>query len=350
MGWSLAGILGAAAKAVGDTGQEWARRGIIEEEKIRSEERAMERQKELANYQDEILAAREARRDELAEKKLAKERESLAENNQIIEREAADRNIKPGTQEFFKFGAQFALDSGRPDLAKHYSDQWDKLRDDDLKREQAAAMRARGGGGGGGGGRGDDLKEAAAISKQRELDMKRIERLGTFNTLVEDPNNPGKTKVIPDDSGVDVLMSIYDKTGGSMSAVTDSAAAARREIKKNPKIDFATAAGDYFQGRVDTARTDALRNSGMVPVNDFGQSSSNAGVGNSIPSLGFLSTNTEPQFRDALPSTPAERLSAASVRRSGGGGSTGRGAGKSEPTQLYTTDKSGNKIPIPSGY
>ena len=314
MGWSLTGILGAVGKAVGDTAQDWAKRGIIEDERIRSEERSTARAKEMADYQDELLANREARKEELAEKKAGKERESLAENNQIIEREARDQGIKPGTQEFFKFGAQFALDSGRPELAKHYSEQWDKLRDDDWKREQAALSRAnsaaiRGAAGG--------AKESEMSRKQQELDMKYIEKIGTIKKTMPDPDNPGKTLRYEDDSAVPVLMEIYRNNGGNMSLVSASVAGGQQMLRDNPKLDLATATGTYYQWKMDTARTDALRDSGKVPVNDFGQRSSNAGFDASIPSVPLLSTGTESQFRNPLPSTPAEKLSAASSRRSG---------------------------------
>ena len=314
MGWSLTGILGAVGKAVGDTAQDWAKRGIIEDERVRSEERATARAKEMADYQDEIAARREERKDELAEKKTAKERESFAENNQIIEREAADRKIKPGTQEFFKFGAQFALDSGRPDLAKHYSEQWDKLRDDDWKREQDTLSRAntaaiRGAAA--------SAKETEMSRKQQEFDMKYIEKMGTIKKTMPDPDNPGKTLRYEDDSAVPVLMEIYRKNGGNMDLVSSAIAGGQQMLRDNPKLDLATATGTYYERKKDIARTDALRDSGKVAVNNFGQSSSNAGFDGSIPSVPLLSTGTESQFRNPLPSTPAEELSAASSRRSG---------------------------------
>jgi hypothetical protein len=154
MGWSLAGILGAAAKAVGDTGQEWARRGIIEEEKIRSEERAMERQKELADYQDEILGRREERTVELKEKFDLKKRDKDATTVGALEWAATEDpegpKLKKGTPAFHEWMASQLSASGEEGLAKNQTDAAKALRDDvradrslDAQMANAAASRAQ---------------------------------------------------------------------------------------------------------------------------------------------------------------------------------------------------------------
>ena len=176
MGWSLAGILGAAAKAVGDTGQEWARRGISEEEKIRSEERAMERQKEMADYQDEILGRREERAVELKEKFDLKKREKDATTVGALEWAATEDpegpKLKKGTPAFHEWMASQLSASGEEALAKNQTDAAKALRDDvradrslDAQMANAAASRAQ---------------SAASMAAAREdrlanLDLKREE-------------------------------------------------------------------------------------------------------------------------------------------------------------------------------
>ena len=176
MGWSLTGILGAVGRAVGDTAQEWAKSGLLEEAKVRDDERALARQKDLASYQDELTSAREERVQALKERVDLQKREKDATTVGALEWAATEDpegpKLKKGTPEFHEWMASQLSASGEEALAKNQTDAAKALRDDvradrqlDVQIANAAASRAQ---------------SAASMTAAREdrlasLDLKREE-------------------------------------------------------------------------------------------------------------------------------------------------------------------------------
>lgn len=176
MGWSLTGILGAVGRAVGDTAQEWAKSGLLEEAKVRDDERALARQKDLASYQDELTSAREERVQAMKEKVDLQKREKDAATVGAIEWAATEDpegpKLKKGTPAFHEWMASQLSASGEEALAKNQTDAAKALRDDvradrqlDVQIANAAASRAQ---------------SAASMTAAREdrlasLDLKREE-------------------------------------------------------------------------------------------------------------------------------------------------------------------------------
>ncbi len=179
MGWSLTGILGAVGRAVGDTAQEWAKSGLLEEAKVRDDERALARQKDLASYQDELTSAREERVQALKERVDLQKREKDATTVGALEWAATEDpegpKLKKGTPAFHEWMASQLSASGEEALAKNQADMAAKLRDDvradrqlDVQMANAAASRAQ---------------SAATLGAAREdrlaaLDLKREELKG----------------------------------------------------------------------------------------------------------------------------------------------------------------------------
>ena len=176
MGWSLTGILGAVGKAVGDTAQDWAKRGIIEDEKIRSEERSTARAKEMADYQEGLASAREERVMALKEKVDLQKRDKDATTVGALEwaatKDPEGPQLKKGTVAFHDWMQSQLSASGEEGLAKNQADMAAKLRDDvradkslEVQMANAAASRAQ---------------SAASLGAAREdrlaaLDLKREE-------------------------------------------------------------------------------------------------------------------------------------------------------------------------------
>ena len=176
MGWSLTGILGAVGKAVGDTAQDWAHRGIIEDEKIRSEERSTARAKEMADYQEGLASAREERVMALKEKVDLQKRDKDATTVGALEwaatKDPEGPQLKKGTVAFHDWMQSQLSASGEEGLAKNQADMAAKLRDDvradkslEAQMANAAASRAQ---------------SAASLGAAREdrlaaLDLKREE-------------------------------------------------------------------------------------------------------------------------------------------------------------------------------
>lgn len=218
MGWSLTGILGAVGKAVGDTAQDWAKRGIIEDEKIRDDERALARQKDLASYQDELTSAREERVQALKERVDLQKREKDATTVGALEWAATEDpegpKLKKGTPAFHEWMASQLSASGEEALAKNQTDAAKALRDDvradrqlDVQMANAAASRAQ---------------SAASMAAAREdrlasLDLKREElktkqekehraEMANLGTLKFKDKTTGEDKL--DTSGYPVLRKV----------------------------------------------------------------------------------------------------------------------------------------------
>lgn len=154
MGWSLTGILGAVGKAVGDTAQDWAKRGIIEDERIRSEERSTARAKEMADYQEGLAASREERVQALKEKVDLQKREKDATTVGALEwaatKDPEGPKLEKGTVAFHDWMQSQLSASGEEGLAKNQADMAAKLRDDvradkslEVQMANAAASRAQ---------------------------------------------------------------------------------------------------------------------------------------------------------------------------------------------------------------
>lgn len=154
MGWSLTGILGAVGKAVGDTAQDWAKRGIIEDERIRSEERSTERAKEMADYQEGLAASREERVAALKEKLDLQKRDKDATTVGALEwaatKDPEGPQLKKGTVAFHDWMQSQLSASGEEGLAKNQADMAKTLRDDvradkslEAQMANAAASRAQ---------------------------------------------------------------------------------------------------------------------------------------------------------------------------------------------------------------
>jgi len=179
MGWSLTGILGAVGKAVGDTAQDWAHRGIVEDELVRKEERATARAKEMADYQEELASAREERVMALKEKADLQKREKDATTVGALEwaatKDPEGPQLKKGTPAFHEWMSSQLSASGEEALAKNQMDAAKALRDDvradkslEAQMANAAASRAQ---------------SAASLGAAREdrlanLDLKREELKG----------------------------------------------------------------------------------------------------------------------------------------------------------------------------
>ena len=176
MGWSLTGILGAVGKAVGDTAQDWAKRGIIEDERVRSEERGTARAKEMADYQEWLASAREERVMALKEKVDLQKREKDATTVGALEwaatKDPEGPQLKKGTVAFHDWMQSQLSASGEEGLAKNQADMAAKLRDDvradkslEAQMANAAASRAQSAASLG----------AAREDRQAALDLKREE-------------------------------------------------------------------------------------------------------------------------------------------------------------------------------
>lgn len=176
MGWSLTGILGAVGKAVGDTAQDWARRGIIEDENIRKEERTTARAKEMADYQEGLTASREERVQALKEKVDLRKREKDAAIVGALQwtatKDPEGPKLEKGTVAYHDWMQSQLSASGEEALAKNHADMSKTLRDDvradkslEVQMANAAASRAQ---------------SAASLGAAREdrlanLDLKREE-------------------------------------------------------------------------------------------------------------------------------------------------------------------------------
>lgn len=146
MGWSMNGILAGALGGLGKGMSDWAGREIADEKKIAEEARLVERQKEMARYQDEIAGNRDVSRAELAQKMADKsevsKRESMATNMTEVNSHNAELGLKKGSKEWMQEGAKFLLESGRPDEAKIFLEQYKSERDYDARLAEVAARRA----------------------------------------------------------------------------------------------------------------------------------------------------------------------------------------------------------------
>ena len=244
MGWSMNGILAGALGGLGKGMSDWAGREITDEKKIAEEGRLVERQKEMARFNDEIAGNRDVSRAELAEKMRLRaemqEKDSKATMLGLAGEEAAKKGLKEGTPEFFKFVSKFAADSGELGVAKEYMAQADKFEDNDLRRKQiegqlasvAESRRGR-----------EDEKDEAANARKYQQDSKIIETLGTLSFTVSDPDNPGKTLTQRDDTGQAALISLYQRSNGNMQLVSEAGAGGqalqRSDPKKYPKLGMA---------------------------------------------------------------------------------------------------------------
>lgn len=262
MGWSMSGILAGAAQGFGKGIADWAGREIADEKKIGEEARLVERQKEMARYNDELAGARDVARAELTEK--IKERvemrdkESKATVLGLAGEEAAKAGLKEGTPEFFKFVSKFADDSGEVGLGEKYMGRADKFEDNALRRKQieaqlssvAESRRGR-----------DDAKVQAQEARKYQQDSKIIETLGTLSFREPDPDNPGKSLTHKDETGQAALISLYQQTNGNMQVVSEAGAGGqalqRSDPKKYPKLGMAIDA--YSKMQIEKRRAEAAK-------------------------------------------------------------------------------------------
>ena len=259
MGWSMSGILAGAAQGFGKGIADWAGREIADEKKIGEEARLVERQKEMARYNDEIAGNRDVSRAELAQKMADKsevgKRESMAANMKLAGEEAAKAGLKEGTPEFFKFVSKFADDSGEVGLGEKYMGRADKFEDNALRRKQieaqlssvAESRRGR-----------DDAKVQAQEARKYQQDSKIIETLGTLSFSEPDPDT-GKSRTYKDDTGQAALISLYQQTNGNMQLVSEAGAGGqalqRSDPKKYPKLGMAIDA--YSKMQIEKRRAEA---------------------------------------------------------------------------------------------
>lgn len=348
MGWSLKGLLGASLSAVGSTAQDWARKGMEADRLAERDAAQFERQKEMARYNDELAGARKERELELTaaheEKKSTKERARIAEAVKTIDEAAEANKLKKNTPEYFSFAAGEALRSGDAGLTKHFSDQWDKLRDDvwkekeaQLRREATAAQNAATAA----------TREADRNARQAEADRKKYEldkliiEKSVPQTFITD--DTGKAHRVPDAGAFASSMKIYNQKGNlnhTLDAIREGVEAA----KADPKLDLGVAIETTFNRKVETAKNDRLRDSGLVPQMNL----ANTGGGTPTPSFSSQQPGlVQGAFDNPQPTTP-EKLTTAAGRRMPVGGSTGRGAkpGQFAPGPLYVTDKNGNRVDI----
>lgn len=146
MGWSMNGILAGALGGLGKGMSDWAGREIADEKKIAEEGRLVERQKEMARFNDEIAGNRDVSRAELAQKMADKsevgKRESMAANMKEVDAHNTELGLKKGSKGWMQEGAKFLLDSGRPEEAKLFLEQYKSERDYDARLAEVAARRA----------------------------------------------------------------------------------------------------------------------------------------------------------------------------------------------------------------
>ena len=240
MGWSLGGILAGAAKGFGGGLADWAGREIAEEKVIARELRAEERQLAAEERTNTEYDRRQARVQELADKRALAEKESKAAVLGLASQAAADKGLKEGTPEFFKFVSKFADESGEIGLAEKYMARADKFEDNDLRRKQieaqlsAVAESRRGRA---------DAKVDAAEARKYQQDSKIIETLGTLSFREADPDNPGKTITHKDETGQAPLINLYQQSNGNMALVSEAGAGGqalqRSDPKKYPKLGMA---------------------------------------------------------------------------------------------------------------
>ena len=300
MGWSMKGILTSALGSLGGAAEDWAKRGIAEDAKIRDQERVDAMVEARENRQDALQRARTEAASDYAEAKANRIEERKREEQKTILAEgaagAAADNLTPGTPAYNRYMGDYLNQQGHSDLGEKYIGHAEKGDEFGLKSELNDYKMTHGGGrGGGGGGGGGGAREAAASSKQQELDMKRIERMAGYQ-LVQDPNNPDKTIKVPNVEAADVLTDVYARTKGNMDVVREASMAGFRAVKENPKADFTTEVGKYVQQKVDTRLADRARDSGVLPVKDFGQGSG----GVPAPEVPSLPMTGGSQFRDPL--------------------------------------------------
>jgi len=211
MGWSLKGILAGAGKGMAD----WAGREIVAEKQAERDAAQFARQKELATFQDEIAAGREARtlelKDKYVEKKAGEERERMSETLALGNKDAEELGYKPGSKEYNRFMGDFLRQSDFAQLGDKFTKEADTFEDNDLKRKQmettltAAAMRRSGGDG-------DDSRAEERSEKSRNAWFKQI---GTYSVITPDPDNPGKQKRVTDTTQIPVLDQIYGRASSN---------------------------------------------------------------------------------------------------------------------------------------
>lgn len=252
MGWSLTGILGAVGKAVGDTAQEWAHRGIVEDELVRKDARATARAKEMADYQEQIATAREERVLALKEKADLQTRDKNATTVGALEwaatKDPEGPKLQKGTVAFHDWMSSQLSASGEEAMAKNQADMAAKLRDDvradkslEAQMANAAASRAQ---------------SAASLGAAREdrlanLDLKREELKGkqekernsdlmNLGTLKYADKASGET--VTDSRGYTVLRAA-DKMLEKQQGITDP------QTRLDTLVDISSMARGYYAER-----------------------------------------------------------------------------------------------------
>lgn len=232
MGWSMRGILAGAGKGMSD----WATAGMAADRQAERDAAQFERQKELQTHQDSLAAAREKSslelKDKYAEKKADQERERKALTMQLGDEDAKAKGLKPGTKDYNLFMGDFLRQSDMPDIGEKYISQADKFDDNDMKRKQIEAQLAAVGESRQGR---NDAKVAAADAKRWAIEAKQIETLGTHAIRTPDPENPGKTLTIKDESGQASLLNLYQKTNGNMELISEAGAGGQALFRSDPK-------------------------------------------------------------------------------------------------------------------
>jgi len=255
MGWSLGGILGTVAKAVGSTGEEWAKRGIIEDAKIADDERTLTRQKEMVDYNDQVAATRAERTAELQEKTDFKKREKDAATVTALEwsatKDPEGPQLKPGTVKFHDWMASQLSASGEEGLAKNQASMSNLLRDDERSERQLQGVLANAGA--------SRAQAAASLAATREdrasqLDLKREELKGKQDKEYHsDLLNLGTLKYTDKVSGENMsdprAYSVLRAADGKLEKdynMTD------RQERLNTMVDIAADARDYYASMRNT--------------------------------------------------------------------------------------------------
>jgi len=257
MGWSMKGILTSALGSLGGAAEDWAKRGIAEDAKIRDEERAAERLRERDEFQEAALDRRADKAATRQEEADFKKRDKDATTVGVLEWEATKAEdgpkLTPGTVKFHDWMQSKLSASGEENLAKNQASMSNLLRDDQRSERQLEGSLANAGAA--------RAQAAASLAATREdraaqLELKRDELKGRqekeFNA---DLLNLGTLKYTDKASGENMsdprAYNVLRAADGKLEKdfnMTD------RQERLSTMVDIAADARDYYSSMRNTKK------------------------------------------------------------------------------------------------
>lgn len=205
---ALAGAVVGGAHAAGEVFDAQLKEAAI----TRQREAEFERQKQLQIHQDEILADRENRRDELKAKRSKEDRKELADNMSEIRSAVREKGLDPDKIDGMRYAAGLADEKGYTSIADKYRVRLETERSHTANEENKRIQMAA-------------IAESRASRKRDEMDsedrnaMNGIERLASKLVIKKyDPDTQKEIKEQEDTSAANAAISwAYDQRDNKRS-------------------------------------------------------------------------------------------------------------------------------------